>query len=417
MRGIYCFVQISLVVLLLGGYEIQSTQAIDVGGTCTTNGVLTADPDDNTHFFFCLDNTIYAGSCTDGKIFNSALSQCVDPSNGTPVNPGTNIGTDVQCEGNDYATFPFPNDNSKYYYCLNGEAMIVQCPSNSYYDPYTRSCSQNNGGIDFYCPTGMNTLFADPNGNCARYVLCLNGEASFMTCPSGYFFQPKTGNCGPNIPDSCNQGGPCTRKQVGLVKQVQNNCEVYQECDNSTLTWKTRKCQKNYYFNPNRLQCGPIRPAGCGNYNYYDQNLPGYDNTYNPYYPIYPGFPTGPTNPGVICGTSLNGLFADPSNCRNYIYCIDGVAHSMTCLSGFYFNPLTRICGPNIPSGCSVQNIDIDLFTCPAFADITVADPSNCKQYIVCSGGVSTTYGCGPGLYYYPDQNTCSTLLPARCRF
>ncbi|XP_037904517.1 peritrophin-44-like [Hermetia illucens] len=385
---------------------VSTSHALTVGGGCTTNGALAANPENKTQYYFCMDKKIYLGTCTDGRTFDERVGQCVYAG----TDPGT--GTTVNCDGNDYATFPYPNDNTRYYYCYNGQALVVQCPANNYYDSTSRTCVLGSGtgtGGYLYCPTGVNTVLPDPNGDCQRYVLCLNGQGSYQTCPNGFYFQP-TGYCGLNMPNSCAGGGPCNQR--GLLRPVRNNCQVYNYCDGSY--WSTIKCPRNYYFSPSRLTCGPTIPNGCSKYNNYNQNLPGSNSVY-PTYPTYPFIPTTPTDPSVVCATSMNGIFADTTNCQKYFYCMDGLPYTATCPSGYYFNPLTRACGPNIPSGCTVQDIDLDTPTVPVNSEITLADPTNCKQYIVYTNGFGATYACGPGLYYDIEGNSCSTTKPDRC--
>ncbi|CAD7080511.1 unnamed protein product [Hermetia illucens] len=306
-------VYVILTALLLSGYEITRTTAFTIGGVCDINRAFAANPANSSQFFYCLNNKIQLGSCSGGKIFDLDTAQCVDPGYIGP-----------NCLSNESLTFPYPKNNALYYYCLNRQALVVHCPDGSYYNEYTETCSEGSlGGIDVAvpsCPPGINTLLPDPNGDCQKYVLCINGHASWQTCPNGFYFQPNQQICDTKLPSGC--GASCQFK--GQLQSIPDNCQAYRYCDGST--WVTIDCPAGYYFSPDRLTCGPIRPSQCSSYDNDDESP---------------------------CSDESDGVIADPKNCRNYIICLSGVGITISCGPALYFNIEEGACLTDKPTRCT----------------------------------------------------------------
>ena len=93
----------------------------------------------------------------------------------------------------------------------------------------------------------------------------------------------------------------------------------------------------------------------------------------------------------------------NPRSCTDYILCVYGEAHTMSCGRGTRFNG----------EDCALA-IDVDcenLPNCPPTGVALVPDPQDCDYFHICNDGFSVEKrSCLPGLQFDVFSRTCSTL-------
>lgn len=101
----------------------------------------------------------------------------------------------VQCSSLSHP-FPDPDNCAYYYHCLNSRPVQERCPVDMLFDPLAKSCNYKqyvSCYTDITCPTKVG-LFPHPN-DCNMYVNCFDHRPYVQSCPTGLWFNRKTGSC------------------------------------------------------------------------------------------------------------------------------------------------------------------------------------------------------------------------------
>lgn len=109
-----------------------------------------------------------------------------------------------------------------------------------------------------------------------------------------------------------------------------------------------------------------------------------------------------------ICDGVRENFVNDPSDCGAYFWCSSlGVAIPLECPPGFWFDGTRNM--------CVVEN-SIICSKCPLTGIIKVRNPSNCRKFYQCVNGVSQPMTCGPGTLFDPENNECDLIASVTCR-
>lgn len=115
-----------------------------------------------------------------------------------------------------------------------------------------------------------------------------------------------------------------------------------------------------------------------------------------------------------------NGYFAhpDPTNCREFFYCVQGEPAHNSCPAGLHFSKASGNCGWTFAAGrvgCA-KEISPNGFECPVVTDRRKAvahprypNPDDCKLFYVCfnAQGPARDSGCDLGLVFHTEVEAC----------
>ncbi|KAH8304958.1 hypothetical protein KR018_007620 [Drosophila ironensis] len=236
-----------------GSYFEDNNQVcvVDELGVCPASstktcieGQVEVDAGDCAGYLECVNGVLVKESCPSGSYFDSTLTLCVIDADGICSNT-TDLCTDGDLTAN-------PNNCAGYLNCVNGQAVSINCPSGSYFEPILKICIIDINGVcvepPAQCTEGQVKL--DPN-NCAGYLKCTNGEYVEELCPSGSYFNPNLDAC---LVDS---EGVCLAKRTLCVEGVREkdprNCAGYTQCIQGEIVKKT--CPAGRYFNVKKKDC------------------------------------------------------------------------------------------------------------------------------------------------------------------
>lgn len=90
-------------------------------------------------------------------------------------------------------------------------------------------------------------------------------------------------------------------------------------------------------------------------------------------------------------------------SCTTFVMCINGNNIEAECSSGLRFDPIEGRCNLQELVQCDHNGI------CPQTGQHTIADPTNCSNYIICFDGVEViTRECLTGLLWDPVLGSCN---------
>ncbi|TDG47660.1 hypothetical protein AWZ03_005958 [Drosophila navojoa] len=148
-------------------------------------------------FCYCQNGFPYYRSCPDGKLFDVDVGACLEV---------TGITSPYCCSSKcaslpEDATFPSSNeeDDSSFCLCQGGEAYYVNCPLGKYYDATVDLCLLREAPSCVCNPTGCAKLADYSNfealNTTVGFCLCLEGIAVYQDCPAGKKYDAKLGLC------------------------------------------------------------------------------------------------------------------------------------------------------------------------------------------------------------------------------
>jgi len=239
----------------------------------------------------------------------------------------------------DEGLFPDPTDCTKFYQCFNHLAWQSKCPADLYFNPILKVCDykdnvdctpdtiksvaairhQQSMEMDdnFSCPSASGYFPVSPDACEANYYLCVDNTPYPQTCPGNLVFDPKIQAC-----------------------QIADRAS----CAPGTSTEPTKPTTV-----PTEPTTGPTEPTTIPTE---PTTVPTQPTTV----PTEPTtVPTEPTTPRVTtnmptttgpfkCEEGVDGCFARPGHCDQFIICSNGFAYIMNCPAGLYFNPATKVC-------------------------------------------------------------------------
>ncbi|KAM8708423.1 hypothetical protein ACLKA7_015402 [Drosophila subpalustris] len=208
--------------------------------------------------------------------------------------------------------------------------------------------------------------------DCKKYIVCLgNGESAIVNCIYNAWYDPLTGNCGPNVsPTACMETA-------------------------TTLSTTTKK------------------------------STPSISTTTTQSTTITTDLPISPD----VCGGLINGEYvAYPDNCSKYIVCVEPIPIAFYCTPGYYFNEKLQVCVDWNQSDCPVMETTVSPpeYTTPGYTTPSICEnnsgesfpyPENCQWFIQCINDNVYMMGvCNQEEYYDPSIGKCSaSAAPDAC--
>ncbi|XP_073842110.1 uncharacterized protein [Musca autumnalis] len=359
--------------------------------------------EENCHqYIMCMGGEVELRDCPNGWLYNYEMQMCDDTgeevcytaSSTTPENTEATTTTAEPilelCVGQEVGTsFPYPEDCQKYYYCRssNGQFYILMCPYNNYYDPISGNC-----GPDVSATA------------CQEYIGTTPWMPSTTTEASTLSPEQK-----------------CAGQEFGNTFPYEPNCQQYIMCTNNG-DYKLMNCPGGNYYYPESGNCGPsedediCRKSGTSSSTMATTTTTSTSSTTTP----------SPTLQGV-CGNYSNGeLIEYPHNCHKYISCVRPIPIGFYCPANLYFNVEQQICSaqPAEDADCSTYPSNETTVAPPTHicqgmtAEDTQIYPFDCQMYYQCLGnGYYMLQICNQGEYFNPLNHQCSSNVDSNyCR-
>ncbi|EDW94231.1 mucin-5AC [Drosophila yakuba] len=373
------------------------------------------------------------------------------------------------------ASFPIKSDCQSYLLCLNnGESMTAKCIANAWFDPKTGECGPSVSPTacleSFETTTNAPTTQVpkDPCAdqelgvsyplvtNCQQYILCMgNGESAIANCIYNSWFDPQTGNCGPDVsPTACQESGAttasttteatstpttptsntqetttnppdisdiCSGESDGYYATYPEVCNKYIVCASPVPI--AFYCPESLFFNEALQRCVEWESSDCSN---------GETTTESP------GLTT-PSPDTPLCANNTGLKLPYEENCQWYLYCTDEDSYMMgICSSEEYFDPWTGQCGSGVsPEACREIETTSPSVTETTEGTTTVITPStpgsqpdpcdgapegklvpypdDCTKFIQCIQPDPIVYNCREGQEFSAAQERCMAPWYANC--
>ena len=257
----------------------------------------------------------------------------------------------------------------------------------------------NDKGMTFVLPTPQAILhdnfcflrvdgFYQAESDCGKYLRCHNSRGTLQKCPAGLFWQPakngKPGFCDwPRNVDCGTRPRPITTTTAPKTTARKPRTTASTTTTTTTTTIMTTTTKRTTAI---------AKPA---------------------------------TDTKTICDRKGVGFFPDPTSCKNFVRCIDGMSEpiKLECPRDRYFNPIgfgrgtcdfpRNVCcfGRGKRDSCSPPGTNTKTI-CDRKGDGFFPDPTSCKNFVRCVNGMSKPIKleCPRGLYFSPigfNRGTC----------
>lgn len=108
-----------------------------------------------------------------------------------------------------------------------------------------------------------------------------------------------------------------------------------------------------------------------------------------------------------------NGHYvSNPKSCQHWLLCQDEVAIEGVCPNTYYFDETIQMCRYPSYVDCQIDSVNV---TCPIADLALLPHPSNCDQYVACINGFPRVINCAPGLNWDTAQELCDLPQNANC--
>lgn len=157
---------------------------------------------------------------------------------------------------------------SRFYICLYGEAVEMECLNGQKYNPKSKRCDPQYECPTNYQPTCYHGDTKPVDGVCDQYYSCVDGEFRLKFCPLGEVFRPEQRQC---------EYGECSGNSGGYDIEMEackesplpsgyradpKDCGKFYQCAHGS--WVPKTCPANLAFNPTIAVCDwPTNVAGC----------------------------------------------------------------------------------------------------------------------------------------------------------
>ncbi|KAH8386150.1 hypothetical protein KR200_011184, partial [Drosophila serrata] len=400
------------------------------------DGTIIAYAGNCSQYLICKDNKVEMGECPPTLLFNPDWLVCDEPG-------------DFICLGDRTTTTPIPTTTTE-----------ETTPT-----PTTTTTKATTLGPNELCEgQPLGTSYAYPE-DCRKYYLCMGSGDEWLlaSCIYGSYFDPTTGECGPNVsPDTCKgvetttsttTVTPTTTEKITSPKPTTAEPSTTQKISTTTEAPATGVCAGRneneniaYPKNCNKyIVCvSPIPIAFyCPDETFFSSELgkcieswtesdcEGDQSTTTP----EPGITRPPPEP-TMCTNSTRDTFPYPENCQWFIRCVDDYIYMMdVCNCGEYYDPITGKCGADVPSDACRWDYTSTTSTteepttsspvtrpppqkgpCDGVDDgALVPYPNDCSKYIQCSRPIAVAFDCGEGDEFSSALKKCVDASLANC--
>ncbi|XP_017122148.1 chitin-binding domain protein cbd-1 [Drosophila elegans] len=469
-------------------YPTPSTTELPLENPCEgiKNNTILPSAANCSEFSVCVNQQSEVYHCPWEMLFNPDLEICDFKDNvwcygdRTTQNPleTTAITAEsfTKCEGQKLGTF-FPDTQNcqQYYYCWGNDSYIVlPCPVDNWFNPYTGNCGPDISpeACQAFVATTTPVIITSPSttvapstteanaknpcvdqelgasfplqSDCKSYLLCLgNGQSAKAQCPTNAWFDPQSGDCGPNVsPTACietttstttiatTQGSsdPCADQELGVSYPLVTNCQQYILCMGNGES-KVANCIYNAWYDPQTGICGPeVSPTACT-----ETIISTESSTSQATSPVTTPSPTGstttPSDISKICSGESDGYYATyPEDCSKYIVCASPVPIAFFCPEGLFFNEALQKCVEWNLSECPKEDTTTtspgyttpkpDSSICFNSTGMNLPYQENCQWFVRCVDDSSYMMGiCSSEEYFDPLTGECGVdVSPEACR-
>ncbi|XP_052846363.1 mucin-5AC [Drosophila gunungcola] len=327
----------------------------------------------------------------------------------TTTTEATTLGPDQLCQGQELgASFPYTDDCSKYYLCLgNGIWSLAPCIYSSYFDPKTGECGPNVSPDACKAPQVTTTTSTTEATTTERITTPRpTTQETSTTEKTTTTSAPTTGIC----------GGRNENENIAYPK----NCNKYIVCVSPIPI--AFFCPEDTFFSSKLQKCVE---------SWEESDCEGDQSTTTP----EPGYTRPPPEP-TMCTNSSRHTFPYPENCQWFIRCVDDYIYMMdVCNCGEYYDPISEKCGPDVPSDAcrwdytSTTSTTSEPTTTTAVtrpppqkgpcddADdgALVPYPNDCSKYIKCDRPIAEAFECEEGDEFSVDLEKCVDASLANC--
>lgn len=106
-----------------------------------------------------------------------------------------------------------------------------------------------------------------------------------------------------------------------------------------------------------------------------------------------------------FCQGVTNGQFvASPRSCQHWLFCQNNGATEGVCPGMFYFDGPMQMCRYPDFVNCQIDSVEV---TCPIDDLVLKPHPTNCDQYVACINGFPRVINCAPGLNWDATRQLC----------
>lgn len=146
--------------------------------------------EDCSKYFVCIDGQAIAQQCRSGLYFDADRQACV-----------TTRNVCLRCPRNIKGNMPLPKTCDKYVSCYYGHMYLRKCESHQHFNRITGKCdaAKNVDCVDNRCSIHSldlgNATYVASAAKCENYYVCQEGKAKAMTCASGLYFSTKCNCC------------------------------------------------------------------------------------------------------------------------------------------------------------------------------------------------------------------------------
>ncbi|KAH8239752.1 hypothetical protein KR032_007554, partial [Drosophila birchii] len=433
-------------------------------------------PYDCSAYISCNDSCADLEYCPNGKLFNSPLHICDTPEavKCTPLPYPSNPCKDET----NFTIIPSTLSCDEFIVCMNGQSEVTRCPGELLFNPDLKICDFKDNVWcygDRTTQDGQDTTstigeaFTDCEGqklgalfpdilNCQQYYYCWGNDSySIFPCPIDNWFNPNSGNCGPDIsPEACREvvttqttitspsttvgttttvgisENPCEDQELGASFPLQSDCQQYLLCLGGGQS-TTAKCPVNAWFDPTTGDCGPnVSPTAC---------LDAFSTSTT--------VATTESSDDPCANQELGVSYPLVTNCQQYVLCMgDGTSTVANCIYNSWYDPRTGICGPEVsPTACKESTesstsvatttaltttplptmsttISVDTTTSPSDIlgicfghneDYYASYPEDCSKYIACARPVPIAFYCPQSLFFNEALQRCVDWQSSDC--
>ncbi|RCN46139.1 chitin binding Peritrophin-A domain protein, partial [Ancylostoma caninum] len=424
-----------------------------------------------SNFIFCSGGIAMPMECPSSLVFNEAKGYCDYPeaceskgsaSAAAASAPAADSSKSVSSNYCALRKDGFYSDGCTvdFISCEQGVATPMKCPPNLVFNgkkgycDYPESCSGESSQDQPSRPSQPApqepalSCVGRPNGYHAEgcspdFVLCRDGVATAMKCPSGLLFNKDKGYC--DYPEDCQAGGSgkpaappppqfestyasdnsaaaspaldCTGRRDGYHSNGCSSDFVF--CNDGTTT--AMKCPGSLVFNMQKQQCDYV------------------DNCLSENQDITTRAPVRvpPATSVVDCAGKADGFYSNGCN-PSYVFCNGGVATAMKCPSSLVFNQDKGQCDypENCSAGAPVVLPPVTVTQPPPLAatqppapvvntvyNFSVVDCKGKKDgyysngcssdFVFCNEGVATAMKCPSSLVFNEKKGHCD--YPEAC--
>ncbi|XP_033238181.1 uncharacterized protein [Drosophila pseudoobscura] len=394
----------------------------DTGATCWVcankpNGYQLPNPDDCTSYFRCYNGLASQHSCAAGEWYNGEIceidvtAQCINP---------------CTCAS---GAVPHPIC-TKYFLCTDGVAQVVDCAVGEAFNNVTGLCSAATKCDAKLCATAADYTTYPVAGDTSKFYMCLNKEATIVSCQSNTAFNSTYGMCQPIPSVDCDQA--TCQGAAEYLTYPSLNCDSSSFCICMSDGGYLMSCKEGYVYNAADGFCeftGECDPASCvGNPEYWispnyqdansfclcrnEQPVPvpcpiGYTFSSDDLLCVLIPQPDPRCDPnGCSCKTDFDTIPALNTD-AGFCLCVDKLPSYNSCPANTVYNQEDKAClAPKVDSSClcDASKCTASMPDFKPFPPITDSDDAG---LCYCDNGEVIYDTCSTGMVFDAAQEIC----------